>query len=100
MGDAVQEGFFLPFRLAAGGVGDDGQSRSAAAQPFDDPDALDAHQVNVENACGGETVREQWFSFLNPKTVDNTVLLRSQTGTDGFREIRMSGQNQNGFHQL
>jgi hypothetical protein len=32
--------------------------------------------------------------------VDHTVLLRIQTGTDCFREIRMSGQHQNGFHQF
>jgi hypothetical protein len=81
-------------------AGDDGQSGGAAAQPFDDPDALGAHQVNVENARGGETVREQRFGFINPEAVDDTVLLRIQTGADCFREIRMSGQNQNGFHQF
>ena len=40
------------------------------------------------------------FGFVNPEAVDHTVLLRIQTGTDCFREIRMSGQNQNGFHQF
>ena len=100
MSDAAQEDFFLPFRLTAGGVSDDRQIGCAAAQPFDGPDALDAQQVNVENTSGGETMREQRFGFLNPKAVDDAVLPRIQTGTNGFREIRMSGQHQNGFHQF
>ena len=72
----------------------------AAAEPFDDPDAIGAHQVNVENARGGETVREQRFSLLNLQAVDDTILLRIQSGANRFREIRMSGRNQNGFHRL
>ncbi len=72
----------------------------AAAQPFDGPDAFGAHEVNVQNARGGETVREQRFGLLHAKAVDDAVLLRIQTGANRFREIRMSGQNQNGFHQF
>ena len=100
MGDAVQEGFLLPFGLAAGGVGDDGEFGVAAAETFDDPDAFDAHQVNVQNARRGEAVREQRFGFLDAQAMDDAVLLRIQTGADRFREIRMRGQNQNGFHQF
>ena len=100
MGDAVQEGFLLPFGLAVGGVGDDGEFGGAAAQAFNDPDAFDAHQVNVQNARAGQSVREQRFGFLDTEAVDNAVLLRIQTRANCFREIRMSGQNQNGFHQF
>ena len=90
MGDAVQKRLLLPFGLAAGGVGDDGQFDGAAAQPFDDPDAFHPHHIHVQDAGAGESVHEQRLGLLDPEAVDDAVLLRIQAGANLFREIRMS----------
>ena len=99
VGDAVQKSLLLPFGLAVGGVGDDGGFGVAAAKAFDDPDAFDAHQIHVENAGGGQSMREQRLGFIHTEAMNDPVLLRIQTRANRFGEIWMRRQNQNGFHR-
>ena len=87
--DAVQKGFLLPFRLVLGSVSDDGRLGIAAAEAFNAPDALHAHQVHVQNANAGQPVREQRLGFFGVEAVDDAVLFRVDRRPDGFGKVGM-----------
>ena len=100
VGDAAQKSFLLPFGLAGGGVGDDGAFGVAPAKPFDDPDALDAHQVDVQNAGADQPVDQQRFGLPPRRGGERRdIPPDSEPSRTIFGEIWMRRQNQNGFHR-
>jgi hypothetical protein len=42
---------------------------------------------------------QQRFRFFQTGAVDDPVLLRIQTGAEGFSQLRMGRQDEKGFHQ-
>ena len=96
---AVQVGFLFPFGFLAGGVGDDRAFGVVPAKFFNDPNTLHADQLEIEDAGAGQAMHQQRLGFLDVGAMDDAILLRVQTRANRFGEIRMSGQNQKGFHR-
>ena len=95
----MQKGFFFPLGLVVGGVSDDGGFGVTPAKAFDDPNSFDAHQVHVDNTRARQAMRQKRFGFIYIEAMNDPVLLRVQTRANGFGEIWMRRQNQNGFHR-
>jgi hypothetical protein len=70
-----------------------------AAEAFDDPNSFDPHQVHVENARARQAMRQKRFGFIYIEAMNDPVLIRVQTRTNGFGEVWVRRQNQNGFHR-
>ena len=94
----MQKGFILPLGPVFGGIRQDGSFGVQAPETFDGPDAVNVHQIQIENTGGGQTVGEQRLGFIHSEAVDHPVLLRIQTRPNRFGKVWVGRQNQNGFH--
>ena len=99
MFDAVKIGFLLPCPRFGAGINDQGALGQAAADFFDHPDGLDVRQIGVDDAGIQQAVVQQGVGLLNAEAVDDSILLRVQSGTDCFTQFRVLSYYQNRLHQ-
>ena len=99
MFDAMQVGFLFPFPRFGAGENQQRATRKAAADFFDHPKGLNIRQVGVDNAGIEQAVVQEGIGLLNADPVDDAILLRVQSGTNRFAQLRVLSQYQDCLHR-
>jgi hypothetical protein len=84
--------------LPGAGKDDDRAFGSAPAEPFKEPDALDAAQFNIDDAGLGQAVCQQRLRLFDIKPMEHAVMLGIDGGTDRFGQVGMFGEHQQSLH--
>jgi len=93
----LQERLFFPLPLFIARVDQNGAGGKPSLKSFNDPDPLNVPQLNVDNTSIQEGLFQEWFRLLHIPTMDNSITLNVESGSNGLRGFRVLGQHQDGF---